>query len=189
MIEKTDIQLFPSPLEPKTPKEVSQRLFPLGLAVCMASSRPAGLEISSPIHCRLTPDCKGHYWVRRLDIPDQIECTCSECDAEEVIVNWRETWWDFHRELLRFQLSREERKFPAISSLLSSTQILQIGQTWSLPRSFLLTIYRAKKNRKQYQIRLSPSDQDILEELLHDPVAAEKIPQKTQKALQHIMEK
>ncbi len=186
MTETIDLQQLASPLSPKSGAKTLDQIWPIGLAVCLATSRPSGLDINSPIPCNLTPDCIGTYWVRRLDIPDHVQCTCTYCNSEEILINWRGTWWDFHKELLRSQLAREQSAVPVSNTLLSVPQYLQLCQVWSLPRQLLLSLYRAKRVRKQYQLRLAPGELAELDVFMKNEASGKSLPSSTLKLLNRI---
>ncbi|HCF95685.1 MAG TPA: hypothetical protein DEW46_11525 [Verrucomicrobia bacterium] len=115
-----------------------------------------------------------------------MQCTCTYCDSEEILINWRGTWWDFHKELLRSQLASEHSAVPVSNTLLSVPQYLQLCQVWSLPRQLLLSLYRAKRVRKQYQLRLAPGELAELDVFMKNEASGKSLPSSTLKLLNRI---
>ncbi|MBN1288390.1 MAG: hypothetical protein JXA49_01985 [Actinobacteria bacterium] len=68
-----------------------------GSIIGAATLTGPGLVVHTALRCRRRPGrkpCPGRIVVERLEVPPEIEWSCSSCGDRGVLRNWRRTGWD-----------------------------------------------------------------------------------------------
>ena len=82
------------------PPPVMRKAMFFGSIVSAATVSLPGELVETALRCRRRPGrkpCPGHLVVRLQEVPPEIGWSCSQCDDNGRIRNWRGTMWDLSR--------------------------------------------------------------------------------------------